>query len=252
MTKQAELETRRETPLIAASVEADNMIRLAISEKLDVDKLERLIAMRDRENERRARGEFFRALTELQAVMPAIPKRRAVTRQGGGLLYKFANLDDITEALRPLEKAHGFAHRFEFAPSDAGCGVTCVVTHSAGHSERTTVTVPPTKGQNTNAAQDNGIQMAYGMRYALLGAYGITTADEDTDGRTGPTAPKGDPLTLADGKELAALGKAKKLTTAQVSEIACEAAGVADMTEITRASLPKIREAIERYMEFGE
>ena len=45
------------------------------------------------------------------------------------------------------------------------------------------------KGMNTNAAQDNGIQQQYAMRYAFMGAFGITTGDQDTDGRA-PEAPE--------------------------------------------------------------
>ena len=51
----------------------------------------------------------------------------------------------------------------------------------AGTLRKPAVHVPPTKGMNTNEAQDQGLILTYGMRYSLIGALGIVTADEDTD-----------------------------------------------------------------------
>lgn len=170
-----------------ASSDPGALLRLAVEQGADVDRLERLMALQERWQAAQAQRAFIEGMAEFQSRMPAIPKVREVHRSGGGLLYKFANADDITSAIRANERDCGFSHRFEFQPrDDGGCRTTCIVTHKGGHSERTTVDIPPTKGMNTNAAQDCGIAMQYGMRYSLVGAYGITTGAEDTDGRGAP------------------------------------------------------------------
>ena len=164
--------------------DAGALVRMALERGADVGTLERLVALAERERQHAARSAFYAAMSRFQSQMPRIAKTREVKRTGGGVMYKFANADDITAAIREHEAACGFSHRFEFQPGEkGGCTSTCIVTHLEGHEERTAVTIPPTVGQNTNAAQNTGIEMQYGMRYALLGAFGITTGQDDTDGR---------------------------------------------------------------------
>jgi hypothetical protein len=168
------------------AAESDALVRLAIDKNLDVDKLERIIALHNEAKAHAAKAAFFEAFKRLQSELPEIVKRRNVSQRGGGLLYKFANLTDIVRVLRPLEQAHGFAHRFEFSEEGGRLCVTCIVTHKGGHEERTSMVIPATKGQNTSAAQDAGGEATYGMRYTLLGALGITTGMEDNDARAEP------------------------------------------------------------------
>ena len=194
MKKQMEL-ADKPTLVVGSVVPAQggntpaDLLRMAVAGGADVDKLAKLMDLQERWQAAEAKRQFVEAMADFQSRMPAIPKVREVHRsaeKGGGLMYRFANADDITRAIRANEKDCGFSHRFEFEPREGGgCKTTCIITHKGGHSERTTVSIPATKGMNTNAAQDNGIEMQYGMRYSLIGAYGITTGAEDTDGRTG-------------------------------------------------------------------
>jgi len=166
-----------------------DLLRLAVKTGADVDRLAKLMDLQDRWQAQQAKREFIEAMSQFQNDLPVIAKIREVrksTTSGAGLLYKFANLDDIVKAIRPFEQKHGFIHRFDFQPREGGgCKCTCVITHRGGHSESTTVSIPTTTGINTNAAQNNGIEMAYGQRYSLIGGYGITTANEDRDGKAG-------------------------------------------------------------------
>ena len=166
------------------------LLQQAVASGRGVEELKELMALQERWEANKARRAFVEAMAEFQSRLPCIPKTREVHRTGGGLLYRFANADDITRAIRAVEKECGFSHRFEFEPNEGGgCRTKCIITHKDGHSESTTVTIPPTKGMNTNAAQDSGIAMQYGMRYALTAAYGITTANEDTDGAPATAEP---------------------------------------------------------------
>jgi hypothetical protein len=152
---------------------------------IPIETVERLIALRERMQAEAARRAYFDALADFQRDCPTIINERTVSGRSGGTLYKFAPLAQIVATIRQLEHQCGFSHRFETHPTESGgVEVACIVTHREGHSEATKVFMPPTKGQNTNASQDMGIQIKYGMRYALIGGYGIVTADTDTDGRT--------------------------------------------------------------------
>ena len=78
--------------------------------------------------------------------------------------------------------------------------VICRVTHVAGHSEETTVSMPFESKAGSSPQQKYGTAQTYGMRYSLIAALGITTADDDTDGN----APADEPEPVTD-EELAAL-----------------------------------------------
>ena len=161
----------------------DALVALAIEKDLDVDKLERLLKMKQDWDAQQAREAFVEAMTEFQRRCPKIDNTKEVHTKGGGLLYKYAPLTEIISKVRDLENELGFSHRFDTVPMEGGgAQVTCIVTHRRGHSETTTVTIPPTKGMNTNAAQDHGIAITYGERYAFRGAFGIVTGMLDTDG----------------------------------------------------------------------
>jgi len=226
------------------AAESDALVRLAIDKNLDVDKLERIIALHNEAKAHAAKAAFFEAFKRLQSELPEIVKRRTVSkRDGGGLLYKFANLTDIVRVLRPLEQAHGFAHRFEFAEEGGRLCVTCIVTHVDGHSERSTFTVPATTGQNTSAAQNAGIMQTYGMRYAIIGAYGITTADEDMDA-VAPRAPVEPLATMAQRKEIAALAKTLGVSDEKAREAMEQVAGVTRSAELPASKVQAVIDAI--------
>lgn len=160
------------------------LLALAVEKDLDVDKLERLMELQERWQATEARAAFNRALQRFQQLAPTIVKQNEVRGRNQHLMYKFAGLDDIRKQIAPALQDAGLTYRWEYARDDGGnVAVTCIITHvDSGHSETTTTTVPPVQGQNTNAAQNIGIAEKYGMRYSLIGALGITTADTDTDG----------------------------------------------------------------------
>ena len=174
--------------VVQASTPAD-LLRLALEKDLDPGILLRFIDLDDRWKADEARKAFFTAFSRMQGEMPEIVKNHQVNSRDGRKLYKYATLNDIITAVRPILSRYLFSYRFEPEPMDHGSlRMVCVVTHADGHAERTPVEMPPVKGMNTNAAQDNGIQQQYAMRYAFMGAFGITTGDQDTDGRA-PEAP---------------------------------------------------------------
>lgn len=156
----------------------DLLLEQAIANNLDIDKLERLLALKERHEAGEARKEFYAAMSRFQRDCPVITKSKSADR------YKYAPLSDIVAQVRDLEARQGFSHRFDQIMKDDGSlDVTCYVTHDGGHSESTTIPVPATQGRGTSSAQNIGIMATYGMRYAFCGAMGITTADEDMDGR---------------------------------------------------------------------
>lgn len=161
------------------------MARVAMDPNADVTKLERLMDMQERWEANNARKAFFDAMARFQSAVPAIPKRGEVYDKSGKLMYRFAKLEDLLNIIANAEHDCGFRHRWDQEDLEGGgVRITCEISHIAGHCERSSVTIPPTKGMNTNAAQDRGVIIKYGKRYSLLNAYGLEP-DDDTDATLG-------------------------------------------------------------------
>lgn len=221
----SELVPKDDAPLIPAPTGIDGMIEKAITAGLDVETLERLLALKERHEASEARKAYYQALARFQRDCPVITRSKSADR------YKYAPLSDIIAQVGTLESDCGLTHRFDQVMADDGSMlVTCHITHEDGHSESTTSTVPATQGRGTNSAQNAGIMTTYGMRYSFLGALGITTADEDMDGRLPQSA---EPITVEQSWQLDAL----ITETGADRDAFLRWAGVAELEELPAAKM---------------
>lgn len=162
--------------MINESQQPMRLLELAINKDADIEKLERLMAMQTQWDERNAKRDFLAAMARFQSRCPDIKK----LKQGHN--YKYAPLSDIVAQVRDLIAECGMCYRFE-QDHEKGIRVTCIVSHESGHSESNTMVAAPDTSGSKNAIQAIGSTVQYLMRYTFVGAFGITTADEDMDGR---------------------------------------------------------------------
>lgn len=161
------------------------LLELAVSNNLDVEKLEKLMQLQRSWEADQARKAFFEALNEFQANAPEIRKGKSVafeTKTGGKTEYKYAPLADVVRQIKDTCRECGLSYRWEIQDSKEEIKVTCLVTHTAGHTERTTMTASPDTSGSKNSIQARGSAIEYLKRYTLIGALGLSTADTDTDG----------------------------------------------------------------------
>lgn len=163
-------------PMRQESQQPMRLLELAINRDADIDKLERLMEMQNQWEDRNAKREFLAAVARFQSKCPDIKK----LKQGHN--YKYAPLADIISQVRDLIAECGLCYRFE-QDHEKGIRVTCIVSHESGHSESNTMVAAPDTSGSKNAIQAIGSTVQYLMRYTFVGAFGITTADEDMDGR---------------------------------------------------------------------
>lgn len=160
-----------------ATVSPMSLIQVAIDTGADIDKLERLMAMEERWNARQSEQAFIDSMARLQAELPEIKK----LKKGHG--YMYAPISDIVAQTREVIAAHGFSYRFEQSQTDKDISVTCVVTHVGGHKERTSLSSGADTSGSKNSVQAIASAVTYLQRYTLCGAFGIVTADSDSDAR---------------------------------------------------------------------
>ncbi len=154
----------------------DNLLALAVEKGADLAQLEKLMDLKERFDASEARKSFYFAMSEFQSTSPSIVKKKA------GHNYKYAPLGDIAEQIRSQMRACGLSYRFEMEHGDA-ISVTCLVTHLDGHSESTTMSGQPDESGSLSGIQSRASTVTYLQRYTLISALGLTTADEDMDGR---------------------------------------------------------------------
>ncbi len=163
------------------------LMHLAVEKGMGVDVLERLFALDKEISQRNARAAFFQALARFRAECPPIRKTRensqfTVTRDGVKRPSKYAALEDIDPVAGPVASACGLVWTWDTRLDEAHMHVTCRLLHVLGHSESSTVSMPYESKAGASPQQKYGSTQTYGMRYSLIAALGLTTADEDTDG----------------------------------------------------------------------
>jgi hypothetical protein len=167
----------------------DQYIATAIERGSDVATLERLFDLKAKHDAAEAKKAFIRAMQQFQAIKPDLPRSQSVSFGQGKTAYNFCPLSVIEKALRDPLSTCGLSYRFENLNRDGGFGVRCVVTHESGHSESTEMYAPADSTGNKNAIQGIGSTSTYLMRYTLIAAFALTTADEDNDGQTNSDLP---------------------------------------------------------------
>lgn len=157
--------------------------RAASDPAVDIDKMERLIAMQERVQRRNAEIAYNAALAELQPGLPVIVERGGIKDRNGNVQSTYALWEDVNEAIRPLLAAHGFALSFKVNRETDQISVTGVLSHRDGHKEETTLTLPTDTSGSKNAVQAVGSSTSYGKRYTAFALLNITSTGEDDDGR---------------------------------------------------------------------
>ncbi len=158
--------------------------RAARDPSIDIDKLDRLLLMRERENARVAEQAFNTALAEAQTEMQPIgtdsdnPQTRS----------RYASYAALDRAVRPIYTRHGFALSFNTAdaPGAEQARIVCDVCHAGGHTRRYHVDMPvdgkgARGGDVMTKTHAMGSGISYGMRYLLRMIFNLAI-DQDDDG----------------------------------------------------------------------
>lgn len=162
-----------------------DFLTLAIERGVDADALEKLVALHERLEARKAEQAFNEALQQFQELVPVIPKNKRVnyaTKQGGKVDYSYSTFDHIADTIRPLMTKLKLNYSFSTEPMDnKRLMVKCIVRHQDGHFVESTFPVDVDAGAKMNIQQQMASATTYAKRYALIQALGITTADTDDD-----------------------------------------------------------------------
>lgn len=184
-----------------------DLLRIAVENNADLDRLEKLMQLQERWEANEARKAFVTAMAAFKREPVEIYKRKQVgykTREGDFVGYKHAELSDVTAAIAPAMAKHGLSFDWDIHQTSGLITVDCVVTHVMGHSKMVTMSGAPDNSGKKNAIQQAASTITYLQRYTLLAATGMSTKDDDDDGAGGAD---GQPGASAQGDGAGAVGK---------------------------------------------
>lgn len=163
--------------------------RAARDPNVDIDKFERLMAMKERVEAKAAERAFDEALARVEAKVPQIVR----AAENKHTKSRYARLEHIMAKVSPIITDEGFSLSYGMAdcPLPNHYRVTCIVSRS-GHSRFYQADLPIDNAGSQGKANKTGIQafgstVTYGRRYLVQMIFDIVLMDDpdDDDGNQG-------------------------------------------------------------------
>lgn len=221
-----------------AAIEQDSMLNIvaqaASNPAMDADKFEKFMDLQERLLNREAKTAYSAAFAEMQAEIPEITQKGEI-KHNGKLISKYAKFEDMNDAVKPILKAHGFGLSFRIAQADNKVTVTAILSHKAGHSEETSMTLPADNSGAKGVVQQQGSSVTYGKRYTMSALLNITSRGEDDDGQGG----------VVDTEQAATLDNLIRESGAK-KDIFLKLYGVTDVREIPASKYFDAKSKLER------
>ena len=171
--------------------------RAATDPAFDLEKLDRLLDVKERWENQEARKAYVTALAAFKRNPPKLVKDQQVDFGEGRsrTRYTYASLGDVASQVATRLAEHGLSHGWDIEQSQAigqlpgMVTVTCTLTHEWGHGESVSITAPRDDTGNKNSIQQIGSAITYLERYTLMAITGLAAHDQDDDGQGAAARP---------------------------------------------------------------
>jgi len=156
-----------------------DMLKMAVSQGADLDKLEKLMALQERWEANEARKAFTVAMSDFKAAGLVVTKDKSVAYTGTS--YTHASLGNVCATIGAELSKHGLSFRWNTEQVANKIRVSCTLTHIGGHSESVSLESAPDDSGKKNQIQQIASAVSYLERYTLLAITGTATQDQDDD-----------------------------------------------------------------------
>jgi hypothetical protein len=249
-----EIVVRDEKQTAIQMTETGQLLKMAVDKNLDVEKLEKLIELKHREEERAAKIDFDHHFAEMQKQFPIVYKKKSVKNDKGKILYKYCPLHVLERAFRKIILDNGFSYRFGSHTGKEGTTQPYCIVSGWGHEVETPLDIPITKLTSaTNRIQEYGAALSYGYRYAFCAAFGIVIAGEDNDSQT-PKDPIDDPEEKPTDFNAAGAVDAEIVSEAQdIEKVRAECSALRrDMAHSKLFTTAELKECTDQFSRHGD
>lgn len=140
----------------------------------NVTVLEKLMAMKERQDHRNAQAAFNQDFLALRKECRPIAATRVIPTKDGGVKGRFASLEDIVVEVTPLLEKYGFSDTYSQQIVEGGrTKVTVTLLHTSGHERSSEYTCREHASPLNSPAQNDGGTNKMARRHALCNMLGI-------------------------------------------------------------------------------
>lgn len=170
---------------ISVATTPATLLEMAVNQNADIEKLEKLMDLQQRWEEREAKKAYHAAMAAFKAEPLYIGKDMHVSYSTtkGQTDYRHSSLANVTNTINRALSAQGLSASWQQAQADGAITVTCTITHVGGYSESTSLSAAPDTSGGKNSIQAIGSTVSYLERYTILAITGQASSDMDDDGR---------------------------------------------------------------------
>ncbi len=158
----------------------DSLLALAIEKGADLDKLEKLMDLKERHDAGIARKAYFLAVSDFKAAPIVITKDKINKQYASRYTSKGNLVNTVNVALSKFQ----LNARWDVSQPEGEITVTCILSHSQGHSEQVSLTAPPDDSGSKNSIQQIKSTKTYLEIATYEAVIGVASTDDpgDTDG----------------------------------------------------------------------
>ncbi|KKL54902.1 hypothetical protein LCGC14_2260750, partial [marine sediment metagenome] len=179
--KELQLEDHALVPTIeideqGGAVTPMRMLQIAVEKGQDLEKIEKLMELERRWKADQAREAYYVALAEFKK-QPIIVTKDKRNDQYGSMYTTIGNLvNTVNAAMAPF----GLNARWTIDQAEA-ITVTCILSHTLGHSESVSMSGPPDESGSKNKLQQIKSTVTYLELSTFQAVTGVVSQDGNTD-----------------------------------------------------------------------
>jgi hypothetical protein len=155
-----------------------NLLQIAVQRGASMEELEKLMGLQERHEANEAKKAFHRAKAEFSAESILITK----DRENKQFKSRYTSIGNLVNTVRPFLGRYGLSTSWTQTQDEGGTlTITCRMTHSQGHFEESSFTVPPDKSGAKNVIQELKSAITYARITTFENVTGLTASDESGD-----------------------------------------------------------------------
>lgn len=180
MSTKAEEVIQHENNTILSIASPDSLLVLAVEQGADLDKLEKLMDLKERHDAGIARKAYFLAIAEFKKIPLLITKDKVNNQYNS----RYTSKGNLVNTVNIELSKFGLTARWDIHQEAEDITVTCILTHAEGHSEQISLTAPPDDSGSKNTIQQIKSTKTYLEIATFEAVTGVASMDDpgDTDG----------------------------------------------------------------------
>lgn len=162
-----------------ATITPMHMLQVAVEAGHDLEKIEKLMELEQRWKADRAREAYYEALSEFKKQDVHVTKDKENKQYGS----RYTSIGNLVNTVNAAMAPHGLNARWTIDQKD-GIEVTCILSHTLGHSESVTMAGPADTSGSKNQLQQIKSTITYLESSTFQAVTGVVSQDFDDDGNS--------------------------------------------------------------------